>query len=129
MRSLLRRFSPLSRLRYRKDTAIARNFSLDSSFHGWFEREAKDERHRLQLASFLFTLYEAQATPDLVGYQQRNNHHAKWLERLDESNLTRFLDDCVNKDHIVEGALFHVRRNEQMLPLCAFLPRLHPFSF
>ena len=106
MKSLLRRFPVLSRRRCLQDTR-SHSFSLDSTFHGWFEREAKDERHRLQLASFLYTLYDSQATPDLVGYQQHNNHHAKWLERLDESNLTRFLDDCVNNDHIVEGTLFH----------------------
>ena len=107
MKNFLRRLPVLSHRQYLKDTFVRKSHALDSSFHGWFEREAKDERHRLQLASFLFTLYEAKAPPDLMGHQQRNNHHPKWLERLDESNLLRFLDDCVNKDHIVEGALFH----------------------
>ena len=106
----------ISRLAHQHLRVAVRNCVSSNHFRGWYEKEATDERHRLQLASFLSTLYEAQRETLETNVE---HHHPtyKWSEPLNDSNFDLFLDKCLNGNHIVDGTTFHqsIVSSEQIL--------------
>ena len=107
-----------------------RSFLSSNKFAGWFEREAQDERNRLQLATFLDILYDHQteeldhlshkdqkdtASQKIDAYlsapsssSSHHTHHNLFSDKLQPSNLISYLDACLHQnDLIINDSIFH----------------------